>query len=106
MATSDAPISIGRVALIVRDLGQMATFYEDVIGLGMIARGGEVALLGVDGIALVELREDRKAELFPREAGLFHTAFLLPARQDLGAWLVYAAERGIGVDGASHHGVS
>lgn len=106
MATSDAPISIGRVALTVRDLDPMAGFYEDIIGLGLIERSGEGALLGVDGKVLVELRQDRQARPFPNEAGLFHTAFLLPSRQDLGAWLRYAAERGIRLDGASHHGVS
>lgn len=106
MATSDAPISIGQVALSVRDLDQMAAFYETVIGLGLIERNGETALLGVEGKALIELRQDRHAKPFPQEAGLFHTAFLLPSVQDLGAWLIYAAQRGVGLDGASHHGVS
>ncbi len=106
MATSDAPISIGQVALTVRDLDRTAAFYEDVIGLGLIERSGESALLGTDGTALIELRQDRKARPYPREAGLFHTAFLLPSKQDLGAWLIYAEERGVRLDGASHHGVS
>ncbi|MCK0141074.1 VOC family protein [Aliiroseovarius sp. F20344] len=106
MATSDAPISIGRVTLTVRDLDQMVAFYEGVIGLGLIQRSGEMALLGTDATALIELREDRNATPFPWEAGLFHTAFLLPSQQDLGAWLVYAGERGVRIDGASHHGVS
>jgi len=106
MATSDAPISIGQVALTVRDLDKTATFYEDVIGLQLIERNGESARLGSDARTLIELRQDRKAKPFPRDAGLFHTAFLLPTKQDLGAWLVYADERGVGLDGASHHGVS
>lgn len=106
MATSDAPISIGQVALTVRDLDQTAAFYEDVIGLGLIERSGESALLGTDSAALIELRQDRKARPFPSEAGLFHTAFLLPTQRDLGAWLTYADERGVRLDGASHHGVS
>ena len=106
MATSDAPISIVQVALTVRDLDKTATFYEDVIGLGLISRNGETALLGTEGLALIELRQDRKAKPYPKEAGLFHTAFLLPSKRDLGAWLIYARERGVGLDGASHHGVS
>lgn len=106
MATSDAPITIGQVALTVRDLDQTAAFYEDVIGLALMERSGESAFLGVDGKALIELREDRKAKPYPRDAGLFHTAFLLPSQQDLGAWLVHAAARGVQLDGASHHGVS
>lgn len=106
MATSDAPISIGQVALTVRDLDKTATFYKDVIGLGLISRNGETALLGTEGLALIELRQDRNAKPYPKGAGLFHTAFLLPSKGDLGAWLVYANERGVRLDGASHHGVS
>lgn len=106
MATSDAPISIGQVALTVRNLDKTTAFYEDVIGLGLIERTGETARLGTNAGALVELRQDRNARTLPTEAGLFHTAFLLPTQQDLGAWLIYAAERGVQLDGASHHGVS
>lgn len=106
MATSDAPVSIAQVALTVRDLDRMTTFYEAAIGLDLLDRSGETAVLGAGGNALVELRLDRHAKPFPNEAGLFHTAFLLPSRQDLGAWLVHARERGIRLDGASHHGVS
>ncbi|NOD85562.1 MULTISPECIES: VOC family protein [unclassified Ruegeria] len=106
MATSDAPISIGQVALTVRNLDKTAAFYEEVIGLQLIERNGESARLGSDAGTLIELRQDRKAKPFPRDAGLFHTAFLLPTKQDLGSWLIYAAERGVQLDGASHHGVS
>ncbi|SNZ19473.1 VOC family protein [Cohaesibacter gelatinilyticus] len=106
MATSDAPITIGQVALTVRDLDKTAKFYEDVIGLGLIKRDGESALLGAENIPLFELRQDKNAMPSPNEAGLFHTAFLLPTRQDLGSWLVHASERGVRLEGASHHGVS
>ncbi|NOC93095.1 VOC family protein [Ruegeria sp. HKCCD6604] len=106
MANSHAPISIGQVALTVRDLDGMAAFYEDVIGLGLIERNGETACLGTGNGTLIELRQDRKARPFPREAGLFHTAFLLPTQQDLAAWLIHVEERGLQLDGASHHGVS
>ncbi|APX83439.1 glyoxalase [Methylorubrum extorquens] len=39
-------------------------------------------------------------------AGLFHTAFLLPTRADLGAWLRHADEAGITLTGAADHLVS
>lgn len=106
MATSDAPISIGQVALTVRDLDQMTAFYEEVIGLGLVVRNGNTALLGSDRGVLLELQQDRLARPYPQEAGLFHTAFLLPSRQDLGAWLVHADKSGVRITGASHHGVS
>lgn len=106
MATSDAPISIGQVTLTVRDLDKTAAFYEGVIGLGLIDRTGDTARLGTEAATLIELRQDRQARAFPRDAGLFHTAFLLPSQQELGAWLINASERGVQLDGASHHGVS
>ena len=42
----------------------------------------------------------------PAEAGLFHTAFLLPSRADLADWLLRAARTGARLDGASDHLVS
>lgn len=106
MATSDAPVSIGQVTLVVRDLKKTARFYQDVIGLESLHQDGESAQLGVNGTSLIALRRDRYAQTHPNEAGLFHTAFLLPSEQDLGAWLQHAINRGIQLDGASHHGVS
>lgn len=106
MATSDAPVSVGKVTLTVRDLDKTAEFYQNIIGLGLLERDGETARLGTDAGTLIELHLDRKAVPSPKEAGLFHTAFLLPTRQDLGAWLNHAAEQGALLDGASHHGVS
>jgi catechol 2,3-dioxygenase len=42
----------------------------------------------------------------PAAAGLFHTAFLLPSRADLGRWLAHAGRRGQPLDGAADHLVS
>ncbi len=107
MATSDAPVEIGRVALTTRDLPGAVAFYRDMIGLEPLTADAEVAQLGIGGHALVELRADRAAKLAdPRDAGLFHTAFLLPDRAALGAWLLHAAQHGQRLEGASDHGVS
>lgn len=107
MATSDAPVEIGRVALVARDLERLTAFYRDDIGLAELARDGESARLGVGDRTLIELRGDKAARIADhRQAGLFHTAFLLPDRRDLGAWLRHAGDRGLRLDGASDHGVS
>src|SRR4030095_1817560 len=42
----------------------------------------------------------------PRSAGLFHTAFLLPSRADLGRWIKHSIEKRIPIQGASDHRVS
>lgn len=106
MATSDAPIQIGQVALIVNDLDRVGDYYQSVIGLERLSGSGEALVLGAGGQPLVELRRDRAARHRPREAGLFHTAFLLPDRRVLGAWLRHVADRQIALDGASDHLVS
>lgn len=106
MATSDAPIRIGRVALTVNDSLRVAEFYQRVIGLDRLSADGTETVLGAGGKPLVELRQDSAARARPDEAGLFHTAFLLPDRAALGGWLRYAAELGTRLDGASDHLVS
>jgi len=56
---------------------------------------------------LLELRADPAARrASPREAGLFHTAFLLPSRADLGAWLQNAVNSNTRLAGAADHLVS
>ncbi|MEK1930544.1 MAG: VOC family protein, partial [Pararhizobium sp.] len=42
----------------------------------------------------------------PRSAGLYHVAFLLPSRNDLGAWVHHALRSGTRLAGASDHLVS
>jgi catechol 2,3-dioxygenase len=107
ITSAGAPLRIGAVALIVRNLETMSRFYRQVIGLTSIERSAGVERLGVGGTVLLELRHDPSAPLAdPRAAGLFHIAFLLPSRADLGQWLRQTVEQRIGLQGASDHGVS
>jgi len=101
------PVSIGRVGLRARDAEAVAAFYKAVLGLKELRRAGSTIGLGAGGRELLEiegsaaLREDD-----PRSAGLFHTAFLLPARADLARWTQHAIDNRIAIDGASDHLVS
>ncbi|CAM5763340.1 VOC family protein [Bosea minatitlanensis] len=100
-------LSLGRVALTVHDLDGVRSFYEQTVGLHLLRRDGETAELGVGNDVLVELRRDPSARRrSPREAGLFHTAFLLPARADLGQWVRHAAAIRAPLVDASDHAVS
>lgn len=99
--------AIDHVALTVRDLPAMTAFYCDALGLAQLGGDGETARLGAGDSTLLELRRDSAARpRDPRQAGLFHTAFLLPDRADLARWLRHAAENGTRLSGASDHGVS
>lgn len=102
-----APMRIGKVRLKVRDLDAVSAFYRDVLGLAVMAGDGREAVLGTGRAPLLALQAD--PALSPRDrrqAGLFHTAFLMPARADLARWLGHAAATGVRLDGASDHLVS
>lgn len=104
---ANAPVSVARVGLKVRDAETVAAFYRDVVGLAELGREGRVVVLGAGQRPLLEIEEDRAAKLDDtREAGLFHTAFLLPSRADLARWARRAIENGVTIDGASDHLVS
>ena len=106
-ASDSATLSMGRVALTVHDLDRMRDFYERTMGLHPIRSDGESAELGVGSDVLLELRRDRAARRrSPRDAGLFHTAFLLPDRADLARWTREALNTGAPLTGASDHAVS
>jgi catechol 2,3-dioxygenase len=102
-----APHRIGVVRLVVRDLGTVGAFYRKVIGLQSLESGKDFERLGIGDTVLLEL--EHRANARPqsrRDAGLFHTAFLLPSREDLGTWLRFAAEARVRIEGASDHLVS
>jgi catechol 2,3-dioxygenase len=102
-----APLRIGRVRLRVRDLGRISEFYQRVIGLAVIDQSADAITLGTGTVPLLELSGDPSATpRNPRDAGLFHTAFLLPTRADLAHWLAHVGTLGIKLQGASDHIVS
>ncbi|HWP26217.1 MAG TPA: VOC family protein [Xanthobacteraceae bacterium] len=104
---SRAPLHIGAVGMVVRDLDRLAAYYRDLLGLSVIERTGGIARLGVDGVVLLEL--EHRPDALPddnREAGLYHTAFLMPTRADLARWIVHIARHGVPITGASDHDVS
>ena len=108
MATDDpSSLRISTVTLTVHDLDRVGRFYREVVGLRDLGREGEILRLGSGSTVLLELRRDARARVrSPREAGLFHTAFLLPSRVDLGRWTRHAAKQRFPIEGASDHGVS
>jgi len=106
-AASRAPVHIGAVGLRVRDLDRVTAYYRDVLGLTVQEHTRQVAILGVGGVALLELihKSDDLSD-DPREAGLYHTAFLMPTRADLARWILHAAKNRVPFTGASDHDVS
>lgn len=107
MSTASAPVEIGHVALKVRDLSGIAAFYENLLGLQRLSGDDATVRLGAGNHLLLELRGDKAARPGNRrDAGLFHTAFLMPSRPALARWLIHAAEARMPLQGASDHLVS
>jgi len=107
LGATDAPLSVAGVSVAVRDQELVAPFYRQALGLELLSQATDALQLGVGGAPLLELRH--RPDLLPRDpaaAGLYHTAFLLPIRADLGRWLRHAAETGLTLDGTADHLVS
>ncbi len=101
------PVHVGRAHLVVRDLDVVGSFYEKAVGLERLEESASGIELGAGGQPLLTLTTRGDAAVAPRNAaGLFHTAFLMPNRQELAHWLAHAAHLGIELDGASDHLVS
>lgn len=104
---SRTPLHVGSIGLVARDLDRLTDFYRDLLGLTLHERTDRVAKLGTGGVTLIEIehRPDAKSD-DPSTAGLYHTAFLMPTRQDHARWIMHIARNRVPISGASDHGVS
>lgn len=102
-------LRLGPVRLQVTDLAQSLAFYEQVLGMRVLARTEAEVSLGAqgDGRVLVVLVEKRGAMPHPGRGrtGLFHFAILLPDRPSLGRFVKHLAALGVRA-GAGDHLVS
>jgi catechol 2,3-dioxygenase len=101
-----AATHMGAVHLTVGDLERSLTYYQESIGLDVLARGDGRATLGAGQRRLLELVEEPGAQPAPSRTGLFHFALLLPDRPSLARWLAHAVRERVRLSGASDHFVS
>ncbi|HXR28027.1 MAG TPA: VOC family protein [Solirubrobacteraceae bacterium] len=108
MTTIDPDLRIRSVRLAVSNLPRSAAFYEQVLGLPLIASTADGAQLGPDGEhpALLLAGIERPEPQSPGSTGLFHVAWLHPSRSALAATVQRIVRAGWRIDGASDHGVS
>lgn len=98
-------VRLGEVKLKVSDLTRSIRFYEEVVGLKLLAREGKLASLGADGrTPLLVLEEIPDAVVLPRRSasGLYHFAILVPTRRALGLALRNLIASGIHIGQADH----
>ncbi|MCA1366546.1 VOC family protein [Bradyrhizobium sp. BRP14] len=101
------PAFVERSHLVVQDLPAVSAWYQRIVGLSPIEESKSGVTLGAAGRPLLTLTSDGNAAKAPRSApGLFHHAFLVPGRKELGRWLAHAVENGVRLQGASDHLVS
>jgi catechol 2,3-dioxygenase len=102
---------VGHVHLKVSDLDRAIDFYSGVLGFELQQRfGREAAFLSAGGyhhhIGLNTWESRGGSAPPPGHTGLYHVAFLYPARRDLADALLRLDAAGVPLDGASDHGVS
>jgi catechol 2,3-dioxygenase len=93
--------------MMARNLDRLTAYYRGLLGLTVQEHTRHAVKLGVGGVTLIELihRPDALSD-DQREAGLYHTAFLMPTRGDLARWILYVAKNRVPIIGASDHDVS
>jgi catechol 2,3-dioxygenase len=101
------PAFVDHSHLVVRDLPMVSAWYQAMLGLKPLEKTTSGEVLGVGGRPLLTLTTSGNAAQAPHNApGLFHTAFLMPDRAELGRWLAHIAHNNVPLQGASDHLVS
>lgn len=96
---------LGEVKLKVSKLERSIAFYEQVIGLQLLSKEGNIAKLTTDGHnVLLILEEVENAIVVPerRMSGLYHFAILLPSREALAITLQHLVEMNVHIGQADH----
>jgi catechol 2,3-dioxygenase len=98
-------VYVGKVNIKVEDLDRSIAFYESIIGLQLLSKTKEQALLTADGVTPLVVLE-RPAEVIPlagRYSGLYHFALLLPERGDLAVFLRHLIQTGYPFGAGDHY---
>lgn len=104
----DKSSTVHSVDINVTDLETMNAYYKDKIGLSVLEESDDYSSLGIraDNRVLLNLIKTNTADTQTKKAGLFHTAFLVPTRRDLGNVLYALLKKEVPIEGASDHGYS
>lgn len=106
--TLSAKTIIGKVVLNVENMENMKQFYTTIIGLEIKNETDQVLQLGAfdEEEVLLELQSVAPIGEKPTATGMYHMAFLLPTRKDLGEILYHILTSKYPLTGASDHGYS
>lgn len=102
----NSQFELGAVALNVRNLELQSLFYQQVLGLKVLAETPNQIDLGAGDTVLVRLLKTEQEGEVADSYGLYHLAIVLPNREDLGTILRHFIDNRIPLQGASDHGYS
>lgn len=98
---------INSVELRILNLKRSIEFYTKTLGMKLIHQTDKQAELGVDNKTLLTLTEIENGHpKHTRTAGLYHVAYLVPSRKELGSILNHFINNRTPLQGASNHGIS
>lgn len=100
-------IYVGEVSIKVQDIDRAINFYESIIGLQVLVRQDDKAVLTTNGKTPL-LTLEQPADIIPkagRSSGLYHFAILLPTRVELSVFLRHLIQTAYPF-GAADHNVS
>ncbi|TWT16771.1 VOC family protein [Streptococcus sp. sy010] len=104
--TYQSLFKLGHVALYVKDLQLQGRFYQQVLGLELLAEREDRLDLGVGQELLIRLIKTQHQEQASASYGLYHLALLVPERQDLANLFKHFVDNKIVLVGASDHDYS
>ncbi|MBO0472199.1 catechol 2,3-dioxygenase [Enterococcus sp. DIV0840] len=95
---------VKQVKLNVQNLEKMTVFYTKMIGLVLLKKENNTAFLGAQDSseAIMILEELVDPVVKDQTTGLYHTAFLLPSRKDLGNSLLWLLQNNVEIGEADH----
>lgn len=98
-------VTVGEINMKVKELERTVSFYETIIGLKVLERSAERAVLTADGLSpLVTLEQPKDViPLAGRHSGLYHFALLLPTRADLAVFLRHLIQSNYPFGAADHY---
>lgn len=99
-------LQISQVTLNVNHLDKMSLFYQQVIGLALLASEKNSVVLGIKETNTPLVTLQAVTTPFAFETGLYHTAFLVPNRVDLTKAIRRFDKENYPLEGASDHGYS
>ena len=104
---SRTPLHVGAIGLKVRDLDRLTAFTATCSAsrCSIAARTAPRSAPAASRSS-ISSTGPTPSPTTPREAGLYHTAFLMPTRADLARWILHVARNKVPLTGASDHAVS